>query len=86
MMRMERGEGYSEPSGTGLAREVALAQQDCIPQSRRLCRAPFQGWFRSQLYRGRLYYLYQSGDHCPDLGHKFIHNGTNTPSPRSSLR
>ena len=26
MMRRERGEGYSEPSGTGLAREVALAQ------------------------------------------------------------
>lgn len=86
MVRRERGEGYSEPSGTGLAREVALAQQDRTPQSRGLCSAPVHDRFRSQRCRGRLSYLHQSSDHLPDLGHKFIHNATNTSSPSSSLR
>lgn len=53
MVRMERGEGCSEPSGAGLAEEEIQLQQDSTAQCLRLCKAP-----APQLCSGRLYYLH----------------------------
>lgn len=88
MMRMERGEGCSESSGTGLAGEVAQAQQDHTIQSLRLCKAPApRPLHTTALQRQSLLPASQSGDqNCPDFGHKFIHNATNAPPPNSSLK
>lgn len=53
MARMERGEGCSEPSGSGLAEEEVQSQQDSTAHCRRLCKAP-----APQLCSRRFYYLH----------------------------